>query len=339
MYSIILFLILLAGFILSNKGYKKMSVWSTIATVIFLALALFTFIPEIPDIQKSLVDYGQYVALMLFIGILAGTSFAILVSVMFVIIGADLFTQAVYGKNLSVNILEKSRKHLGGVLFLETKYNGVLSKGYLRFIIRSPFNEVNIFKQEYNETTKKGVLNARFKNDVFYCKWNIPENFVHGEFNIDVEVRDVIALFRLRIPYLVKKHNLKVIINEKSQKQIVSIHKVTNPNLRDLTNICSNDSSLEGWICLKMQNTKDYDVDDCFGTVNTDIGSYDVYDYELFKKNEKNEMKPNLENYRIFSIKSNSTKRLYANIKSTQPQIAVHFDFDDEEINEQFSIV
>ena len=311
---------------------------SGIVTGIFLISAILGTISLLPDVQEYVekIFGGQnFAIILLYFLIIVG--FAILIIPILVANRViDFIAQWITRRNVSITILEGSKRHLGGVLLFKIEYTALLNNGYFRIQLRSPFNEEDSLYPYYNKIIKKGILRGHFQKRSFQYKWDIPTNFTQGKFKINIELWNMISWFGIRKQYRLKMQEEFVDINESTPKQIISIHKVTNPKLKALDNIDLNSKPMSGWICIKIQNTNDFDIKDCFGKIVTDIGDYALYDYEAFIKNGE---KSNIEDFVVFPIDNNSTKRLYAKIESNNTIVKSEIDFGKEEINQELSLI
>jgi len=300
---------------------------SVIAGFIILVITSVANLQQFLDENTS----NGIVAITLFILLLVVISALTIFGTISIIAAFDYLFAKLATKNFSANIMPESIIKLGGTIFIQSEFSGVLKHGYLIAHISSPFNETKPITSHYDDTKKLGTINTG-KFDIKW-KWNIPENYFDGEYEIRVELWDVINWAKIRkIPFIVKTQDLTIDVSRKTEEKI-AIQKIILPPIKSISKF---DSKLQsGWICIKIYNSIEQKINCCFGFISTNEGQFPIYDYKSYLRDKKEN---DLDLYLSFSLEPNSTKLLYSEIKGDKNHIKIIIDVGKEEITKELSL-
>lgn len=209
------FLYLIATLWLIKKR-KMSSKFNTLSIIIFLLAAIFSIVEGITPIQKYLetID-NQTTLVLLFVGIVLSMTIIPLIFCIIIWRGTDWIIQIFYKKHLTLTVLSSSKLYLGGELLMEVKVSGFFAHGFFNIKIRSPYDEEIITTSRYDDVKKRGKLRGQFKEQNMKLKSHIPKTFSSGDYDVVVELCDVISwLFSLRTIRKIKIEKLRITINE-----------------------------------------------------------------------------------------------------------------------------
>ena len=299
-----------------------------------ITVSIISVITYVPDLQQFLNENTSNEILTITLFILFFVLISVLTIFWAISISAtlDYLFAKLLTKDFSTNIMPKSIIKLGGTIFIQSKFSGMLKHGYLIAHISSPFNETKPITSHYDDIKKLGTINTGKFN--IKWKWDIPENYIDGEYKIRVELWNVINWAKIRkIPFIVKTQDLTIVVPRKTEKKI-EIQKIILPPIKSISKF--NSKLQSGWICIKIYNNIEQKINDCFGFIGTNEGQFPIYDYKSYLRDKKEN---DLNLYSSFSLEPNSTKLLYSEIKGDKNHIKIIIDAEKEEITKELSLV
>jgi hypothetical protein len=226
-------------------------------------------------------------------------------------------------------VLDKSNIYLGGSLVFEAKFSAWLNHGFIVTRIQTQFGEYEEIFVSYDKTTKLGKLNKKYTDRILNWKWKIPSNFSNGKYTISIILYDIEDIFWYWKNKNIMKFTVQTIVIKEPPKKTVEIQKIMKPSIKTIKSLELNTKPMSGWICVKVYNDTDIEHGGCYGEITTDNKKFQLYDYEEFLKNGKNQ---DIDPYATFSLEPKSTKRLYADIKTDTDLIKISLDIGKEEI-------